>query len=230
MRFFIIFALLCGLSFSSFAGDSLNILVSKCVNLDSDACTKVGELYLNGYQDDKFTEIKPNYDLALLYSRKGCSLKNAKACFYLGDIFEKGLGQPVSLKDSFKYYDYACDLDDVSACARIGKNIFEEKYELSTTGKDSSLKYLDKACSFDDAYSCYLEGMLYLEEENLKNYDKAHKHFELGCTLGEDSSCFELGKTFLNGLGTKKDYDRANALFKQVCANESQGGKACYYL
>ncbi len=68
----------------------------------------------------------------------------------------------------------------------------------------------------------YNLGSLYLRQ---KDYVKARVTFEQGTEMRYGPSVFNLGRMYLYGLGTEKDYDRALALYKQAAALGNLWGK-----
>ncbi len=87
-----------------------------CKKNDSNACFQAAIYYLDG------KNVKPNLKKATKYLLKACSLKNGKACFFIGKLWlETRNHHKPNPKKAKKYLLKACKLGIKQACEEFKK-------------------------------------------------------------------------------------------------------------
>lgn len=185
--------------------------LTKACDLDNaNGCFKLAMLY--GYNHNG---IKQDYFLAKRYYGKACLLsKHQKPCDEYRKIAE--------FKREIDEVDrQICASNDFSgalsalACRNIGY-IYDKKEKNPSIAKD----YYKQACDLkngrSDKEACANLGFLYIKERNLS---EAKICFENACGSGlvERVSCSVLGIMYENGVGVKKDIEKAKFYYQKAC-------------
>ncbi|WP_033915785.1 tetratricopeptide repeat protein [Campylobacter sputorum] len=121
--------------------------------------------------------------------------------------------QLICIKNAFNYAKKGCDLDDKTACRKLGM------YYISGKGTKQNVQkgynYLIRACEkLNNGDSCSLLGFLFKEA---KKYQSALKYFTRGCDLDSAESCVNLTYLYSYGLGTNMDMKKAFDYSKKAC-------------
>eukprot|EP00826_Nyctotherus_ovalis_P008807 TRINITY_DN12290_c0_g1_i9.p1 TRINITY_DN12290_c0_g1~~TRINITY_DN12290_c0_g1_i9.p1 ORF type:complete len:542 (-),score=167.04 TRINITY_DN12290_c0_g1_i9:652-2277(-) len=139
--------------------------------------------------------------------------KMMDANFYLGFLYEKGLGVDKDYHTAYSYYRKAANLGHAKACKRCGDFLYSGCGLLRTDRPEAFTCYV-KAAELGDEEAYNALGLMYekgFERMNrnprkaAENYVKAH---EMGCT---DAS-INLAFMHLKGSGVEKDVEKANGL------------------
>ncbi|NDJ26512.1 sel1 repeat family protein [Campylobacter sp. MIT 19-121] len=165
---------------------------------------------------------------------------NAKACFFLGFMYESAQGVDKDDARAKSYYEKACQLKQANACFNLallldkyGQNKQADLsfYQACVLGhKDScvnlglryeaqedgslALDFFQRACKLKDAAACFKQGLLY--EDGIlvrQNIQLASRAFTSSCELNYAPACYALGKIALE----KKNQADAKKYFGKAC-------------
>ncbi|KYJ87529.1 tetratricopeptide repeat protein [Sulfurovum riftiae] len=137
-----------------------------------------------------------DYKKAIDITKKACNDKIARACTGIGRAYEKGkMGLNIDYTEARHYYSQACTAGDGSACKYIG-NLYKKGKGVKIDNK--------KAYTF---------------------YKKARSLFMHDCHDENNAlSCFRLGDMLRDGEGGRKNYFKANQLYKKACDAKNPWG------
>jgi len=133
--------------------------------------------------------------------------------FYLGFLYEKGLGVDKDYHTAYSYYRKAANLGHAKAFKRCGDFLYSGCGLLRTDKHEAFNCYL-KAAELRDEEAFNALGLMYEKgfervnknpEKAVENYKKAH---DMGCT---DAS-INLAFMYLKGNGVVKDIEQADSL------------------
>lgn len=148
---------------------------------------------------------------AVLGFKALCVKDEAKACFMLGLIFEKG-----KINMAKKYYKKACKYSLSSACINLALILEKEKnYENEL--------YYDKACRLKNAKSCLKLGLVFKKEGDGK---LANRYLKAACFYREKRACFALGAMLEKGEIIAQNSKKALYFYKEACRLKQP--KACF--
>lgn len=185
-----------------FLQKAIRLYTQKCDENSSKMCYKLGDLYrfLKTLHDDK----KANF-----YYKKGCDLgyesscgtykfmqeeqkkmqkrklqcenSDISACVRVAEYYKFNHYKEVEgKKEAKKYYKKACNLDDISSCKNLYKNIYN----------DEAVATFKKYCEKNDAESCKYLAQKYLYNKQIEN---AYKYYKKACSLKDETSCKYIG-------------------------------------
>lgn len=78
-----------------------------------------------------------------------------------------------------------------------------------------------KKCNAGDGYSCLLLGTSHY---HMNKYKQAEKWYKKGCENNNIDSCLELAHMYEEGIGIRKNINKAKQYFKKGCNTASQFG------
>ena len=143
------------------------------------------------------------------------------AYFYMGLLYEKGLGVDYNYQAAFRYYKKAAELGDKKAMKKCGDLLYSGS-ESFPQNKAESMCFYKKAADLNDPEAYNALGLLYEkgheglnpnESLALENYKKAS---ELGCVDAE----INISMMYSNGVLGKKDPEKA----KEMMVNAAKKG------
>ncbi len=159
--------------------------------------------------------------LARKYKQHVCEAGLARACLYLGNMWQAGEHGPRNLVEARAYYQKACDGGANQGC--------EEAASLSRYGsRIASRAFTKRACELGAPLSCYsLANMWQDGEGGPQNKNEAARYFKIvrdmysaGCESGSEYSCEWLGDMWAEGKGVpKKNLGKARGYYKQARAH-----------
>lgn len=177
----LMFGMVSGLS----AKEDMSEEIVSCVKQDALACFKVGMHYMNGDGGDKDYETGTDFlDLACDYGQKEacpvvesfkndlkilekeiekCNSGDAKYCFKVAMLYDKGGVLRDDIETANKYYKKGCDGDYIKACVNLGINYIDSDIETASREKQrETLKIFTKACDAGNKTGC--EGKKMVED------------------------------------------------------------------
>lgn len=195
------------------------------------ACIKLGESYERRSYGDE--------NLALEYYKKSADMGNAESALHVArmpiaiesnlyDTYsrmaaERGLGEGWSnlagtprLEKDFEtammYYKKAVEAGYKDALYDMGYMCLYESHEY-----EKGLLYLKDAIQQGNTRAMCLIGYIAFENEE---YDLSFNHFQMASDAGDRRGKRNLGFLYFYGIGVRKDYQTALALFKEASWND----------
>lgn len=159
---------------------------------DSESFYKLGIMYSNGQGVDK------NFDKAIEYFEKSNS---ENALYNLGLIYDKVFKQP---EKAIKYFESSALLGNSDALLQLG-DISTQSHRM-----DKAIEYYEMSCKKRNSQAMLKLGLIYLETDK----NKAFSLFLQSSKLGNFASFYQLGLCYLNGWGTKQNYEQALKYFQ----------------
>ncbi|HTM22163.1 MAG TPA: tetratricopeptide repeat protein [Kofleriaceae bacterium] len=168
----------------------------------------------------------PARGVALL--REACSARYAEACTLLGFLYRSGRAVGAAdAKQSVKFYDTACKLDDANGCAGAAEVLSR------ALAYDKAIPYLETACKMKSGRGCFdlaekYDYALGVKADGVKAkalYAQAFTLLKADCAKKNGPACYSLGKAYAEGKGTADSWTEA---FKAHLAGCQAGsGDAC---
>lgn len=174
------------------------------------ACRAVGLLFLNSSP-----QTSENITKARDFFRAGCDSYGvfAKSCFYLGNMFNRGLGGTRDQKKALYYYDKACQHNHSSGCTHASvfyiHNLAGVKRDLPR-----ALTYAKKGCEHNSADACAVMGDIYVAQQFPQRAFEAYQH---ACKLSHANAYMSVGIFYQKGIGREKDISKAVSFFDAAC-------------
>eukprot|EP00826_Nyctotherus_ovalis_P009913 TRINITY_DN12630_c0_g1_i3.p2 TRINITY_DN12630_c0_g1~~TRINITY_DN12630_c0_g1_i3.p2 ORF type:complete len:498 (-),score=160.38 TRINITY_DN12630_c0_g1_i3:113-1606(-) len=144
------------------------------------------------------------------------------AYFYLGLLFEKGLGVDCDYHSAFGYYKKAASLEHPKAATKCG-NLLATPHGLVNPDKVEALKYYKRASELGDAEAYLRMAEMYEEgAEGVRRNEKlAVQYYERARELGLAEGSVNLSRMYETGAFVKKDTNRARELLIEGANNGS---------
>ena len=144
------------------------------------------------------------------------------AYFYLGVLFEKGLGVDCDYHSAFGYYKKAASLEHPKAATKCG-NLLLTPYGLMKPDKVEALKYYKRGSELGDAEAYLRMAEIYEEGDKdvHKNEKLAIQYYERARELGLAEGSVNLSRMYETGIGVRKDTNRAKELLIEGANNGS---------
>ena len=161
-----------------------------------------------------------------------CQKGDAKACYELGQIKENKFSVPKErLKDAADYLEKSCSLGYAKACEKLA-DFYKYPWGLEIDKKKSkelglrAVKLYEASCEKEDAEACYgIGSMFYFFNDTVdQNLVAAFNYFAKGCDLGHYISCDFTAKMYEEGMGTKKNIQKAIEISKLSCEDGYKSG------
>lgn len=138
--------------------------------------------------------------------RSGCEAGEPLKCYYLGDLYAKGLEVPLDHAQAAIYIEQACEGGVIWACPRIGE--MYEQGQGVTRDVAKAKKFYLQACDKPDDEGCKLAFALV-----------SHT-----CQEGDLAGCDDLAWFYDDGVGTAQDKLRSGELARKTCSQGSTTG------
>ena len=133
---------------------------------------------------------------------------NPEAAYYMGKMYQEGLGVDADVEKALKYYEQADKGYYAEAAVQLGKMALTG--EGMSENKDLGIQYLKKAAYAGNGNAMYELGNLYEKGEGVeKNYTYAFGFFYMGALKGEKRSQMKAARYYLRGRGIPQDYTAA---------------------
>jgi len=184
---------------------------------------ELGEIYLFGIG------VKKDYALALKYLEEAGS--EPLKYYYLGYMYERGLGVETDLERAFEEYEIAKLKDVKAAVRRLDKPDYQEYLEkkkvralfakLEKVGlySEERLQILQEIYDYGYRGISYYLGCYYFEKKD-HDYQKALDYFLEAYEYGDKHASTALGKMYLKGMGVTKNYIVAIKYIKEAAEQD----------
>lgn len=185
-----------------------------CKAGDGFQCFRLAELYRNGQGGPV------DLDRAVSFYEASCNGKHGEGCERRADFAREGHGGPEA---EFEFAVKACELQRPVSCMRAGEQV--------QTGRGAerddtrAITLFQQGCRFGEAQSCAIAGDLLLDARRPAE-DKARglAAYVSACVGHNGYGCLKAAIAFHEGLGTKRDLERARMHFGKACDFNEQDG------
>lgn len=173
----------------------------QCRNNDALACHDIGIYYMRKEPVD-----------AVQYMEKGCKLGLSIACYSLGYLYQTGTGAFKDEKKAIAFFNKACSKGHLLGCYNVASLTLFGKGVKKDPVKANQL--YAEVCNYKRFVACIHKAAKAQSRE--KRLKKEYLVKTL-CKKGFNMSCFSLGLSYYNGIGAKKDINKAIEFFKIAC-------------
>ncbi len=136
------------------------------------------------------------------------------ASYYLGQMYEQGLGIEKSLPKAAEYYLKAYNTGNTAAASKLGNMLI--KGDGIEKNADDGLALLKTAGRAGDKEAQYALGELYANGDNVeKNYVYAGGFYKMAALQGHPEAQYKLAILYLYGRGVPQDYALALKWFSR---------------
>eukprot|EP00743_Colponemidia_sp_Colp-15_P008622 GILK01009382.1.p1 GENE.GILK01009382.1~~GILK01009382.1.p1 ORF type:complete len:715 (+),score=107.63 GILK01009382.1:72-2216(+) len=162
------------------------------------AATNLGFLHMRA---GGFSGNQEEYEKAAALFRMGVGQGSVDAMYYMGLLFENGLGVDKDGKTSFSYYRRAADAGHVKACTRAGSMLYSGA-GVARPDPAKAMEYYKRAAEEEDPEALNHLGILYEEGKGTDiSYETAVRCFERAAELGNVDAMCNLAFLMEKGLG-----------------------------
>eukprot|EP01125_Pyxidicula_operculata_P010425 TRINITY_DN3429_c0_g1_i1.p1 TRINITY_DN3429_c0_g1~~TRINITY_DN3429_c0_g1_i1.p1 ORF type:complete len:732 (+),score=112.67 TRINITY_DN3429_c0_g1_i1:98-2293(+) len=176
-----------------------------------------------------------DYNLALIYYKTAADKGMTDAMWCLGSMYKHGVGTDKNFSKAVKYYIKAADRGNPCAQYKLGLIYLRGKSGFVKKDIPSACKYFKKAAQAGMVDAQYELGNIYLTnvDDGEIRYKTAAHYLKMAANQGNAiSQCF-MGVLHDNGLGVKKDTEKAVEYFKlatkkRLCAAQYHLGIKYY--
>lgn len=193
-------------------GQAREFLRQSCAKGFQVACDKLGMFCFRGVGGPK------DPPCARKYLKRGCELKDAHACRFLGRWWLYGYHKfPKDVERGLGFLRKSCELKDARACHMIG---FLHRHGAKGVKTDHliALKYLGKACKMRYPEACVSLGLLSEKGwRSVRNGKRTLESYKRGCALKHPYGCFLLAFEYIKGFYGKTSCPKANDAFIKAC-------------
>jgi len=180
----------------------------------TDACNRIGYLYQLGLGCEQ------SYEETISWYKRSADAGDSVGANNLANLYLNGTGVKKDIQKAVRYYEMAADLGLAAAQASLGSlYAFGDEPGLERQ-PDKAEKLLLAAAEQGDAMSQFGLGMLYLEDGEKQDRNKAVGYLEKAAETGYAEAQFVLSQEYLN-----KDnsfYDREKGI-KWLCSAADKG-------
>jgi len=153
-------------------------------------------------------------DISLL--KENCENNESASCLRLAMFYDTGENVDKNSSQSVVYMRKACDKGSAFGCKLLGY-----QYSLGENIEKDYAKAKDlfmQACE-EDASECEALGKLYYYGKGVKkDKHKAIDYYTKACDAGDEDTCFDLGKMYVNAKdGLTQDYAKAMDYYMKSC-------------
>lgn len=204
-------------------------------NGDITAMTNLGSKYYYGTQFDYGTGAYSDYTEAFKWFALASESDDACGQFFVGDIYEKGLGVETDINNSLQYYylsaqqGYSPAITAIKRLADNGNvvaqyyvgNLYRYGYGVGIDN-DKAFQYYSNSISNGSRLAYYAIAEMY--ENGLgvgRSYDKALEYYNILASENNAQAINALGRMYYYGLGVSVDYGRAIDLFRRAKAQNN---------
>lgn len=190
--------------------------------------TILGMWFLNKLQNDKANKKK-----AFNYFSLAASASNGPACYWLGWLYEKGIGVNQQPELAFSWYQQAAELGILKSQVKLGR-CYQHGMGTKADLKKSFQAYLHAAKQGHISAHVYLGDCYRLGQGTTVNAELAFNCYKKASEVGNAEAIFRLASCYKNGHGVKKkNYHKAITLTKVAAKKgyaEAQRSYGRYYL
>ena len=175
---------------------------------DAFACMIQGHAYLEG------KGIKTNTTKASFYLKRACDLKEAAACYLLGDLWESG--KKTLLKRAAGYYDRGCKLGSGRACYQLGQ-LYDQGRGVPQD-RLRAFKAYQEGCSAGHPSACHHLGKSYSKGQVVKqSLTKSFKFYLRSCEGGSPIGCHQVAMSYAKGKGVQRASKNKVKYHRKAC-------------
>jgi len=154
-----------------------------------------------------------------------CDNRNAKSCFQLAMMMNKGRGGPRNKNRAFELYKKSCEMDYSTACYQLSMIVSDKKEKKIYRRKARNL--FKRNCEQSNAYSCLnLSTMMWRGEGGKKSIKEALAYAKKSCELGQAYGCYQLATIWEKGDSVPTNNTKARSYYRSACLLKMKEG--CY--
>jgi len=149
--------------------------------------------------------------------RQGAATGNIEALYYLGLVYEKGLGVTPDFIEARRLYEKGASGSNAAAMARLG-SLYEYGHGVP---KDYQIarEWYEKGIALGNGGAMAGLGSLYVSGRGVPQDDqKAKEWFEKGVAAGDDRAMNNLGAAYASGRAAPQDYQKAREWYEKAAA------------
>lgn len=124
-----------------------------------------------------------------------------------------GIGIPKNEPKAFQMYSHLAQASNRKAMNMLGKLYYRGLGVAKK--KDQAIYWFTQAGQHGVIESWYNLGLMYKEDKEAQDFEKAYEYFDKAATLGDDQSTYAVAYMHYKGLGCTQDYNKAAAFFKK---------------
>ena len=130
------------------------------------------------------------------------------AVYYLGRMYEEGLGVTADKEKAVRYYQMADEAQNAAASAQLGKMMMTGNG--MTRNPELGIEFLKKAAYAGNTEAFFELGNAYAEGSGVqKNMTYAFGFYFMAALRGDARAQYQVAKSYLNGSGVPQDYENA---------------------
>ncbi len=135
---------------------------------------------------------------------------NAAALYYLGRMYQDGLGVPQNISLAVNYFKSADEAFYLPAASQLGKILLHGEKGIPANPAQAII-LLKKAALSGDAEAAFELGNAVLagQGEEAPNYNHAFGYFLIAALKGERRAQYQLSQMYLSGRGIPQNYQKA---------------------
>lgn len=192
-----------------------------CAAEDTQACTDLGMLYLEG------RGVPPLAVHAISLFEYACDRDQATACATLAALSDEGVDGPPDLVKALAYGEDACKAGDASSCTDVGlrhrQGVGVEPHPRRAA------KWFRRGCKEGDAAGCHELGVAQLGGHGVaKDVESGLELIERACDDGHAAACTQLAAVYGGGVLVERDESKVVGFRYSACA--AGDGSVCTLL
>lgn len=182
-----------------------------CAAEDTEACTALGMLYLEG------RGVPPLIAHALSLFEYSCDLDEAPACSMLAALADEGVDGPPDLAKALAYGEKACKASDAAACTDVGLR-YRQGVGVEARPRRAA-KWFRRACKEGDAAGCHELGVAQLGGHGVaQDVESGLELIEGACDARHAAACTQLAAVYGSGLLVERDLSKVEGFRYAACA------------
>ncbi len=196
-------------AFGQIGPDSLAVLKDLAKNGKPSAMYQLGVIYEEGRYE------KQNIKRAISYFEDASELHYDSARFALGRLYEIGKGAPQDFEKSLAYYEASVHkTPHAEALYRLG-TFYEKGLGMESPDQKKAIEYYLDAWRFG-----YLPAQVKLDAVNIDSFGRQEdvSYIYYKATKGDAKNQYFAGRLFQEGVGVKKDLNKAFDFFQKSAA------------
>ncbi len=147
------------------------------------------------------------YDQALAEFSYLSDEGNGTAAYYLGQMYEKGLGVSPDNNKAIYYYTIADASYNLDATYNLARILLENTQDTTSADFEKGIDYLKKAAYAGQSDALVQLGTIYEQGLTVKtNYQYAFGYYYLGALNGDAVAQYKLGMMYIQGVGIPQNF------------------------
>lgn len=179
----------------------LGLFQKRCAANDADACFSFGRLALD---DARIGVNHPGLPLV----QKACDADHGRACAFLANRYNSGLGVKKNRKRARELLEKGCRLDSPGACMTLADKIVKRDKRRAAT-------LYQKVCEDGRIIACMRVATMYSAR---RDHTEAAAAYDDACEYGEAEACARLADHLAAGKGVEREPARARELYQGACS------------